>query len=73
MAPKMNAKKDQKVRKTISMQIRLETIEEHERGVECDLTQSTISTIIVQKYKFKAVSVKDTLARIFAGGEMIGN
>jgi hypothetical protein len=59
MAPKVNAKKDQKVRKTVNVQIKLEIIEEHERGVEYDLTQSTISMINLQKGKFKAVSVKD--------------
>lgn len=69
----MNEKEYQKARKTSNMQSMLEIIEEHERGVEYDLTQSTISTIIVQKAKLKAVSVKNALARIFECGEMIGN
>jgi hypothetical protein len=33
LAPKVNVKKDKKVRKTISVQIKQEIIEKHKRGV----------------------------------------
>jgi hypothetical protein len=33
----------------------------------------TISTIILQKGKFKGVRVTDAMARIYEGGKMIGN
>jgi hypothetical protein len=74
MAPKVNVKKDKTVRKTISVQIKQEMTEKHERGVktsalvsEYGLPQSSISTIIQQKDKFKAISVKDASTRIFKG------
>jgi predicted transcriptional regulator len=60
-----------KVRKTISVQVKQEIIEKNERGVkiralvsEYGLPQSTISTVIQQKDRCKATSVKDTLSRI---------
>lgn len=63
MAPKVNAKKDNKVSKTVTAQIKQEVIENNERGVKTSaLPQSTISMIIEQEDRFKAVTVKDALA-----------
>lgn len=74
----MTVKKDKKIIKTISAEIKHEIIEKHRKGVktsdvvnEYGLPQSTISTITQQKEKFKAINVKYASTRIFKGREMI--
>jgi hypothetical protein len=60
-----------KVRRTIGVQVKQGIVEKNERGVkiralvsEYGLPQSTFSTVIQQKDRCKATSVKDTLTRI---------
>jgi hypothetical protein len=76
VAPRVNVKKDKKVRKTITVQVKQEIVENNERDVktcvlvtEYNLPQSTILNItgIQYKDKFKALNVNDALTRIFKG------
>jgi hypothetical protein len=76
-ALEVNAKKNKKVGKTSSVQIKQENVEKHKRGVktsapviEYGLLQSTICMTIQQKDKCVAINVKDTLTRTCKGWVM---